>query len=123
MTQIEIDKEEILKGSKWIRLLFMILYGFVINFVITICIGLALVQFLFYLFSSKPNASIANFNSHLLEFFHDSLAFLLFQTEDKPFPFKENESDDVSNEDEGEVIEGELDTDTSEETEEVNLKK
>jgi hypothetical protein len=40
MTQIEIDKEEILKGSKWIRFLFMILYGFVINFVITICIGL-----------------------------------------------------------------------------------
>ena len=125
MTQIEIDKEEILKGSKWIRFLFMILYGFVINFVITICIGLAIVQFLFYLFTSKPNTSIANFNSHLLEFFHDSLAFLLFQTEDKRFPFKENEVDDVSNEDEdeGEVIEGELDTDTSEETEEVNLKK
>ena len=68
-------------------------------------------------FTSKPNTSIVNFNSHLLEFFHDSLAFLLFQTEDKPFPFKEN--DDASNEDEGEVIEGELDTDTSEETEEV----
>ena len=119
MTQIEIDKEEILKGSKWIRFLFMILYGFVINFVITICIGLAIVQFLFYLFTSKPNTSIANFNSHLLEFFHDSLAFLLFQTEDKPFPFKENESDDAGNEDEGEVIEGELDTDTSEETEEA----
>jgi hypothetical protein len=120
MAQIEIDKEEILKGSKWIRFLFMILYGFVINFVITICIGLAIVQFLFYLFTSKPNTSIANFNSHLLEFFHDSLAFLLFQTEDKPFPFKENESDNTSNEDEGEVIEGELDTDTpDEEAEEV----
>ena len=118
MTQIEIDKEEILKGSKWIRFLFMILYGFVINFVITICIGLAIIQFLFYLFTSKPNTSIANFNSHLLEFFHDSLAFLLFQTEDKPFPFKENESGDARNEDEGEVIEGELDSDTSE-TEEV----
>ena len=122
MTQIEIDKEEILKGSKWIRFLFMILYGFVINFVITICIGLAIVQFLFYLFTSKPNTSIANFNSHLLEFFHDSLAFLLFQTEDKPFPFKENEGDDVSNEDEGEVIEGELETHTSEETEETKEK-
>lgn len=118
MTQIEIDKEEILKGSKWIRFLFMILYGFVINFVVTICIGLAVVQFLFYLFTSKPNASIANFNSHLLEFFHDSLAFLLFQTEDKPFPFKENESNDASSEDEGEVIEGELETNTSEETKE-----
>ena len=119
MTQIEIDKEEILKGSKWIRFLFMILYGFVINFAVTICIGLAVVQFLFYLFTSKPNASIANFNSHLLEFFHDCLAFLLFQTEDKPFPFKDSENDDANNEVEGEVIEEELETKPSEVTEEV----
>ena len=39
MTQIEIDKEEILKGSKWIRFLFMILYGFVINFVLLYALG------------------------------------------------------------------------------------
>ena len=117
MTQIEIDKEEILKTSKWIRFLFMLLYGFVINFALTLCIGLAIVQFLFYLFTSKPNTSIANFNSHLLEFFHDSLAFLLFQTEEKPFPFKENENDDINNDAESEVIEAELETDNSPETE------
>ena len=117
MTQIEIDKEEILKTSKWIRFLFMPLYGFVINFALTLCIGLAIVQFLFYLFTSKPNTPIANFNSHLLEFFHDSLAFLLFQTEEKPFPFKENENDDINNDAESEVIEAELETDNSPETE------
>jgi hypothetical protein len=119
MANIEIDKEEILKGSKWIRLLFMVLYGFVINFVLTICIGLAVIQFLFYLFTSKPNAPIANFNTHLLEFFDDSLAFLLFQTEEKPFPFKGNENDEANGESEGEVIEGEVDPDISDETEEV----
>ena len=93
MSQIEIDREEILKTSKLIRFVFMFFYGFVINFVLTISIGVAIIQFLFYLFTSKPNASIANFNSHLLEFFHDSLAFLLFQTDEKPFPFKENDED------------------------------
>lgn len=117
MTQIEIDKEEILKTSKWIRFLFMLLYGFVINFVVTICIGLAVVQFLFYLFTSKPNASIANFNSHLLEFFHDSLAFLLFQTEEKPFPFKGDETSDNESGNKEEVLEGELERITPEETE------
>ena len=96
----------------------MLLYGFVINFVVTICIGLAVLQFLFYLFTSKPNASIANFNSHLLEFFHDSLAFL-FQTEEKPFPFKGDESNDNDSSNKGEVIEGELETETSEETEDT----
>ena len=119
MTQIEIDKEEILKTSKWVRFLFMLLYGFVINFVVTICIGLAVVQSLFYLFTSKPNASIAYFNSHLLEFFHDSLAFLLFQTEEKPFPFKVDENTDNESSNKGEVIEGELETETSEKTEDT----
>ena len=88
MNQIDIDKDEILKTSKWIRFLFMLLYGFAINFVLTICLGLAFIQFLFYLFTSKPNDSIANFNEHLLEFFGDSLSFLLFKTDEKPFPFK-----------------------------------
>ena len=85
-----INKEEILKTSKWIRFLFMILYAFAINFALTICIGLGFIQFLFVLFTSKVNSSIANINSYIIEFFDDSLAFLLFQTEDKPFPFKNN---------------------------------
>ena len=85
-----INKDEILKTSKWVRFLFMVLYAFVINFALTIAIGLAFIQFLFVLFTSKVNISIANINSYIIEFFYDSLAFLLFQTEEKPFPFKNN---------------------------------
>ena len=106
-----IDKDEILKTSKWIRFIFMVLYAFVINFALTISIGLAFIQFLFVLFTSKVNTSISSINSHVLEFFNDSLMFLLFQTEEKPFPFKNNSSD------EGTVIEAESEeTDESEET-------
>ena len=106
-----IDKEEILKTSKWIRFIFMVLYAFVINFALTISIGLAFIQFLFVLFTSKVNTSISSINSHVLEFFNDSLMFLLFQTEEKPFPFKNNSSD------EGTVIEAETEeTDESEKT-------
>ena len=60
----------------------------------TISIGLAFVQFLFVLFTSKVNTSIANVNSYIIEFFDDSLAFLLFQTEKKPFPFKNNSNEE-----------------------------
>ena len=105
-----IDKDEILKTSKWIRFIFMVLYAFVINFALTISIGLAFIQFLFVLFTSKVNTSISSINSHVLEFFNDSLMFLLFQTEEKPFPFKNYSSD------EGTVIEAETEeTDESEE--------
>ena len=44
---------------------------------------------------------------------------MLFQPEDKPFSFKENETNDASSEDEDEGIEGELETNTPEETEEA----
>ena len=69
----------------------MVLYSFAFNFAVSICIGLALVQFLFYLFTGKANPSIANFNSYIIEFYDDILAFLLFETEEKPFPFKNEE--------------------------------
>ena len=91
-----IDKEEILKTSKWIRFIFMVLYAFIINFALTISIGLAFIQFLFVLFTSKVNTSISSINSHVLEFFNDSLKFLLFQTEEKPFPFKNDTSEENS---------------------------
>ncbi len=74
-------------------------------------IGLSFVQFLFVLFTSKANNSISNFNSYIIEFFHDTLAFLLFETDDKPFPFKpgHSETEEDQGDEEGEIIEAELD--------------
>ena len=45
-------KEEVLKIGKWTRFVFMFLYAFVLNFVISVSIGLAFIQFLFFLFTS-----------------------------------------------------------------------
>ena len=73
----------------------MVLYAFALNFALTICIGLAFIQFLFVLFTSKVNTSIANVNSYVIEFFEDSIGFLLFQTENKPFPFKNSSDEEV----------------------------
>jgi hypothetical protein len=122
MNRIDIDKEEILKTSKWVRFIFMVVYAFVINFVLTICIGLAFIQFLFFLFTSKVNGSIANFNSHIIEFFHDCIAFLLFATEDKPFPFKSNDIVDENTE-EAEIIEAEVASTDSDEDKPSEVKE
>ncbi len=122
MNRIDIDKEEILKTSKWVRFIFMVVYAFVINFVLTICIGLAFIQFLFFLFTSKVNGSIANFNSHIIEFFHDCIAFLLFANEDKPFPFKSNDIVDENTE-EAEIIEAEVASTDSDEDKPSEVKE
>lgn len=115
-----IDKEEILKGSKWVRFFFMVVYAFAINFVISISIGLAFVQFLFYLFTSKPNSSISTFNGYLLEFVSDTLAFLLFSTEDKPFPFKPEISDDIEEDKESEIIDAVVEPEVDQSEDQVN---
>ena len=119
MNNIDIDKEEILKTSKWIRFIFMVVYAFVINFALTISIGLAFIQFLFVLFTSKVNESIASINSHIIDFFNDSIAFLLFQTEEKPFPFKSANKDEVVIE----VNDAEVDNDEEAVSEDISEKK
>ncbi len=101
-------KEEVFKLGKWARFVFMFLYAFVLNFVISVSIGLAFIQFLFYLFTSKVNESLSDFNNHLFLFVSDTLKFLLFETDDKPFPFKKSKESKESEEDSHEVVDGEV---------------
>lgn len=98
-------KEEVLKVGKWARLFFMFVYAFVLNFALTISLAISFIQFLFFLFTSKINAALFDFNKHILTFFDDTLKFLLFETEDKPFPF--NKSSDSSEDNAPEIIEAE----------------
>jgi hypothetical protein len=98
-------KEEVFKLGKWTRFVFMVLYAFVLNFVITVSIGLAFIQFLFFLFTSKVNESLSDFNKHLFLFVSDTLEFLLFDKDDKPFPFKKSKE---SQEDSHEVVDGDV---------------
>ena len=114
-----INKEEILKTSKWIRFLFMAIYAVLINFIVLpFCIALSFIQFLFVLFASEPNKSIANINVHIIEFFNDTVAFLLFQTEEKPFPFKSIDDDSLPQEEV--IIEAEADIIKDESSEQPN---
>ena len=100
-------KEEVLKIGKWTRFAFMFLYAFVLNFVISVSIGLAFIQFLFFLFTSKINDYLADFNNHLFVFVSDTLKFLLFETDDKPFPFKKSSQGTSS--DTSEIVDVEAD--------------
>ena len=87
----EINKDELLDLKKWQRFFFMLIYGFAINGVATILIVLAAIQFIFYLFSSQTNAKLQSANNWLLNFFNDSVNFLSFNTNLKPWPFSDTE--------------------------------
>ena len=102
----EINKDELLELKKWKRFFFMIIYSFAINAVVNILIILAILQSLFYLFSSKTNNQIKSANNWLHGFFSDSLNFLSFNTDAKPWPFNDKSEASDSNED-VEVVDGE----------------
>ena len=105
----EINKDELLDLKKWQRFFFMVLYSFAINGVASILIALAAIQFIFYLFSSQTNAKLQSANNWLLNFFNDSVNFVSFNTNSKPWPFSDqDEASDAEEEVEiVEVVEGE----------------
>ena len=111
-------KEEVLKVGKWKRFFFMTVYAFAIQFALNIALVIAFIQFLFFLFTSKINEALFNFNKQIFLFFDDTLSFLLFQTEEMPFPFKKssNEDDDMNA---PEIVEGEADVIQENESEEA----
>ena len=102
----EINKDELLDLTKWQRFFFMVLYSFAINGVVGILIIIAAVQFFFYLFTSKINNQLQTANNWLHGFFSDSLNFLSFNTDSKPWPFNDKTEASDSNED-VEVVDGE----------------
>ena len=119
----EINKDELLDIKKWQRLFFMVIYGAAINFVVSILIILVAIQFIFYLFTSKTNNQLQSANNWLQGFFNDSLNFLSFNTDSKPWPFSDKQEVSVSNDDgehievvDGEPEEIELGDDQSEQT-------
>ena len=105
----EFNKDELLDLEKWKRFFFMVVYGSAMYFVVGALALLVCIQFLFYLFTSKANAQLQAANNWLQEFFNDSLNFLSFNTNSKPWPFNDKgEASDAEEEVETvEVVEGE----------------
>ena len=102
----EINKDELLDLTKWQRFFFMVIYSFAINGIVGILIIIAAIQFFFYLFTSKINNQLQTANNWLHGFFSDSLDFLSFNTDSKPWPFNDKTEASDSNED-VEVVDGE----------------
>lgn len=101
----EINKDELLDITKWQRFFFMVIYSFAINGVVGILIIIAAVQFFIYLFTSKINNQLQSASNWLHDFFSDSLNFLSFNTDAKPWPFKNLDEEEPETQEE--VIEAE----------------
>lgn len=86
-TELDSLKSNILSPDHWIRLVFMILFGLVLQ-VASLVVGVVvLLQFLFALLTGADNENLRAFGASLTRYIADTLKFLTYNSEDKPFPF------------------------------------
>ena len=94
----DINTEELLQRSKWVRFIFMTFYAFILNIaVLPITLILIFIQFLFHLVTGSHNEQVKKLTDWLISFFKDTLDFLTYNTEAKPFPFDDNIDAQVEN--------------------------
>jgi hypothetical protein len=66
----------------------MLVIGVMMNIGVTIIGFLALVQFLWMLFANERNNAIADLGVKIKDWYSSAIAFMLGNSEQKPFPWK-----------------------------------
>jgi hypothetical protein len=81
--------EHVKSRSTWLRLVFMLLFAVVFYISELVLFAVALLQFLWKLFTGDVNERLTAFGANLGEFLRRVVLFLTFNTEDMPFPFSD----------------------------------
>jgi hypothetical protein len=118
MNQEEI-KRNLLDADQWVRVLFMAGFAIAAWFVLIGLSGLVVVQTIIALVSGEPNRNLQKAGYLFGCYLHEIIEFLVYNTDDKPFPFSEfptaeeniepaegviADDDDDNDEDEDEVL-------------------
>lgn len=80
-------RENLAQGSTWIRILYMILFGFAFHIAIGILGAIAVIQALFKLFTGKVFARLMQFGQQLATYQYQIALYECFRTDVRPFPF------------------------------------
>ena len=82
-------KENVSNTTTWLRGLFMLLFGVAFKIAGILVLAVAVLQFLFKLFSGQANERLRAFGDNLGTYVAEIIRFLCYHTERKPFPFSE----------------------------------
>lgn len=88
MTTTQTLKEKLSIKDKWIRLLFMVLFAIVVYFIAIPLVWLiGAFQFFYTLFTNTALKTLEPFSDGLSQYIHQIMSFIIYVTEQKPFPF------------------------------------
>lgn len=100
-------KSNLLSSKHWLRLVYMLLFAVILYAAIMVVWVLVLVQFLFSLITGQDNFKIRQFAYSLSTYIYQTLKFLTYSSDEKPFPFTDwpaSDLPDVAPVDEPDVV-------------------
>jgi hypothetical protein len=80
-------KSNLLSAKHWLRLVFMLLFAALLQVASIIMWVLVLLQFIFSLITGQDNVNLRKFGYSLSTYIYQTLKFLTYSSEEKPFPF------------------------------------
>ena len=80
-------KSNLTSSKHWLRLLFMLVFAAVLQVASIIMWVLVIAQFIFSLITGEDNLQLRKFGHSLSVYIFDTLKFLTYASEEKPFPF------------------------------------
>lgn len=75
--------------NQLIRLVFMVIFAALLQLAIMVLWPVVVLQFGFALITGSDNEALREFGKSLSTFVRQTLDFLTYNTEDKPFPFQD----------------------------------
>ncbi len=83
------DIQTVDKNEKWFRGLYMLLFLFIMGFAKGLIFFISAIQFIILVATGEANEQLKLFGQGLATYLYDTVQFLTFNTEQKPFPFAE----------------------------------
>jgi hypothetical protein len=80
-------KENMTSRTTWLRLFFMFIFGLLLVVALYVAVAVAFIQFGFVLFTGERRERLSGFANQLSQYINQCVRFVLFDSEEQPFPF------------------------------------
>ncbi len=80
-------KKNVSNAKQWIRILYMLIFGFILYFVMMVMWVVVFIQAIFAVITGSTNEHLQTFSKDLSKYISDMVMFLTYNLESKPFPF------------------------------------
>lgn len=87
-------KSNVMSSKHWLRLVFMLVFAVLLQLAGVVMWVLVGLQFLFSLLTGSDNQQLRKLGHSVSTFVYQSLQFLTYNSEEKPFPFSDWPSDE-----------------------------